>query len=253
MKKSEGLFSPGPFSVPENRMSSVKEATMPSTEEIEKVQSGARERARGPVQGEDREAHLTPTPMLQLTFLNFRHSEAIARRIQSEATNLARFYPRITAIRVWVELLSRKRHQGNRFRLKVGVFLPRRQIMVSRNPGISGAYEDVYVAIRDGFQAARRRLEDMERKRRIRVHNPVVSRAQYGQIRTLYRESPHTGYGFLRAQDGRDIYFQSESLVKGSYDALRIGDWVRFSEEAGDQGPQASSVVRISSHTFKTD
>ncbi len=50
-------------------------------------------------------------------------------------------------------------------------------------------------------------------------------------------------YGFIETVDGREIYFHRNSLVGDTpFEALEPGAGVAFSEEAGEEGPQASSV-----------
>ena len=55
-----------------------------------------------------------------------------------------------------------------------GWVLPDGELAVSRNPAANRAHEDVYVAIRDAFDAMRRRLEDYAAQRRgqVKTHEP---------------------------------------------------------------------------------
>ncbi|MCF8061137.1 MAG: cold shock domain-containing protein, partial [Deltaproteobacteria bacterium] len=50
------------------------------------------------------------------------------------------------------------------------------------------------------------------------------------------------GYGFIRSVDGRDIYFHRNAVLDNDFDRLDIGTGVRFVEEEGEEGPQASTV-----------
>jgi cold shock CspA family protein len=90
------------------------------------------------------------------------------------------------------------------------------------------------------FHEARRQLEDHVRRldRRVKAHVPP----QRGQVARL---SPEEGCGFLRTSDGREIYFHEHSVLRGGFPRLREGSVVRFVEEAGDEGPQASTVEPI--------
>ena len=63
---------------------------------------------------------------------------------------------------------------------------------------------------------------------------------------------PDQDYGRIQASDGRDIYFHRNSLVRGEYDDLEVGSEVRFVEEAGEQGPQASTVHVVGKHHITT-
>ncbi len=47
---------------------------------------------------------------------------------------------------------------------------------------------------------------------------------------------PQLGYGFVRADDGKQVYFQKDSLVSGDWNALEIGTRLRFREQDGENG-----------------
>ena len=55
-------------------------------------------------------------------------------------------------------------------------------------------------------------------------------------------------YGRIQTPDGREIYFHRNSVVNSDFDQLEPGLEVRFSEEPGDEGPQATSVQLIGKH-----
>jgi cold shock CspA family protein len=67
----------------------------------------------------------------------------------------------------------------------------------------------------------------------------------HGQIAELF---PQDDYGMITSADGREIYFHRNSLLNADFDKLREGTSVRYVEEAGDKGPQASSVRVESKH-----
>ena len=48
--------------------------------------------------------------------------------------------------------------------------------------------------------------------------------------------------------DGRDVYFHRNSVLNDEFDHLEVGAEVRFAEEMGDKGPQASTVATIGKH-----
>ena len=173
---------------------------------------------------------------LQISFRNMSRSEALERTIAEHAEKLARFSDRITGCRVLVETRHRQ-HQGNLYHVRIELALPGREIVVGQEPALHRAYEDVYVAMRDAFNAAARRLEDYARRRdhRLRVHEAPPR----GRIVRLYRGK---GFGFIGTPDGREIYFHRNSVVNGEFVRLEVGDPVRFHEESGEEGPQASTV-----------
>jgi cold shock CspA family protein len=69
----------------------------------------------------------------------------------------------------------------------------------------------------------------------VKRHEP----AREGRVARIARAE---GYGFIETQDGREVYFNRNSVVGGSFDGLDVGTSVRFAEELGEKGPQASTV-----------
>ena len=99
------------------------------------------------------------------------------------------------------------------------------------------------MAIRDAFDAARRQLEDYARIQRgdVKVHEIP----DYGRVIKLM---PEEDYGVLQTPDGREIYFHRNSVLEAGFDALEVGSEVRYVEQEGDKGPQASTVHIIGKH-----
>jgi cold shock CspA family protein len=50
-------------------------------------------------------------------------------------------------------------------------------------------------------------------------------------------------YGFIAAKDGSETYFHRNSVRHRAFDRLQIRSKVRFVEEMGEKGPQASTVT----------
>ncbi len=178
---------------------------------------------------------------LQVVFRNMDPSAAIEARIRERAASLEHYHDRIMSCRVAVELHHRHHHQGNLFHVRVDLKVPEGEIVASRAPAEHHAHEDVYVAIRDAFDAARRQLEDHARRRRGVVKEHAVS--PHGRIAELLPDS-----GKIETSDGRMVYFHKNSVVDGSFDQLLVGAEVRFVEEMGELGPQASTVHVVGKH-----
>jgi ribosomal subunit interface protein len=98
---------------------------------------------------------------LQITVRDFPQSEALEARIREKAAKLEEFHPRITSCRVTVEELRKHHHQGRHFQVSLDVRVPGREVVVNR-----AHHEDVYVALRDAFDAAKRQLEEMTSAKR---------------------------------------------------------------------------------------
>jgi cold shock CspA family protein/ribosome-associated translation inhibitor RaiA len=177
------------------------------------------------------------TPM-EIVFQGMGSSFAIEERIRKEAEKLERYHDRITACRVVIEAPHRRHEKGNLFNVRIELTVPGRpQIVVSRSPADHQAHEEPYVALRDAFDAARRRLQDIARRQRgdVKTHEAPPQ----GRIIKLMREQ---GYGFIEREDGVEVYFHRNSVVDGRFDQLKVGDIVRFAAEQGEKGVQASTV-----------
>ncbi|HUI28163.1 MAG TPA: HPF/RaiA family ribosome-associated protein [Candidatus Kryptonia bacterium] len=174
---------------------------------------------------------------VQITFRDMKPSEAVEARILERAAKLEAYYDRIISCRVIVEAPHRHHHQGKLFHIRIDVKVPDGELVVSREPAEHHAHEDVFVAVRDAFNAVQRRLEDYARRQRhdVKVHEPPLS-ARVGRL------FPADEYGFIETTDGREIYFHKHSVLNEDFDQLQVGSEVQFVEEQGDKGPQASTV-----------
>lgn len=103
---------------------------------------------------------------LQITFREMDPSAAVDERVREKAAWLEQFCDDITACHVVVEERHRHQHQGRLFHVRIDLTVPNKVLIVNRDPEERQAHEDVYVAIRDAFDAARRQLEDYVRERR---------------------------------------------------------------------------------------
>lgn len=92
-------------------------------------------------------------------------SDALRSRIEREAEKLEQFSSHIIGCRVTVGKLSARHRQGDLFQVRLQLVLPAgAEVVADRNPGTDHAHEDPFVAVRDAFAAARRRLQDRERR-----------------------------------------------------------------------------------------
>jgi ribosomal subunit interface protein len=180
---------------------------------------------------------------LQITFQNMDASAAVEAKIREKAEKLDRFHEHIMACRVVVEQTAQHHQQGKLYQVRLDITVPGSEIVVSRDRGLNHAHEDVYVAIRDAFNAARRQLEDQigRLKRKVKSHETPP----HGRVAEYY---PEEGYGKIRTPDGREVYFHANSVLNGGFGHLDVGCEVRFVEEPGDMGPQASTVKAVGKH-----
>jgi cold shock CspA family protein/ribosome-associated translation inhibitor RaiA len=158
-------------------------------------------------------------------------------RIRELAESLDTYSTHIMHCHVVVSEPDKHHHQGNQFDVRIDLTAPGTEIVINTESRDNPAHEDPYVALRDAFKAVRRKLQDYEREHRLDVKTHAIPPS--GWICEL---SPAEDFGRIRTADEREIYFHRNSLVGGQFDKLVTGTEVRFTEEQGAQGPQASTV-----------
>ncbi len=62
-----------------------------------------------------------------------------------------------------------------------------------------------------------------------------------GKIKTLTDK----GFGFISKPDGKDIFFHSTNVAEGSFEDLRQGQHVSYTEGQGPKGPRAENVKPV--------
>jgi cold shock CspA family protein/ribosome-associated translation inhibitor RaiA len=175
----------------------------------------------------------------QITFHHLDSSPALETLIRAEIGELEQYFDGIVSCRVAVEAPNPRHRHGGIYRVSIELKVPREQIAIARAPGDQPEHADAYVAVRDAFRAARRKLEDYVRQLKGNVKSHVAP--PHGRIVHL---EPDLEYGRLEAEDGREIYFHRHSVL-GGIERLALGAEVRFHEEQGMKGPQASTVEPI--------
>jgi ribosomal subunit interface protein len=98
---------------------------------------------------------------LQIILRDIAQSEAVETAIREKVDKLDQFYPHIMSCRVTVEMPGKHKNQGKDFAIRIDITVPGSEIVVNKEHG-----EDIYVVLRDAFDAAKRQLEDYGRKQR---------------------------------------------------------------------------------------
>ncbi len=184
-----------------------------------------------------------PVPT-QLVFHGFGPSPALAALVHQNVDRLSRHQFRITSCRVTLDKPHQHHRKGNLFSVRVDLRIPGLQIVVTRSPDLHQAHQDMRVLIHDVFDEACRRLSQVSGRRRDHDRHSEPSRPLIvGRVIRMVREpGVNEGYGFIQTQDGREVYFNGKSVLDKKFDRLKIGVRVRFAEEIGENGPQASTV-----------
>ncbi|HEX9149378.1 MAG TPA: HPF/RaiA family ribosome-associated protein [Thermoanaerobaculia bacterium] len=101
----------------------------------------------------------------RIHFLDSPRSEAVEAKIQARADRLSHFSDEIQKCEVWLASPHGHHRKGDLYEVRIRMTVPNEEIEVRLQPET----DDVYVAIRGAFDAARRKLEDHERRRRAEV------------------------------------------------------------------------------------
>jgi ribosomal subunit interface protein len=174
---------------------------------------------------------------VQVTFRGISHSDALDAHVRERATQLETFATRITGCHVAVE--APHQAQQRPFRVRIDLTIPGAELVVGNTPDENPDSQDAYAAIDHAFELMGRRLRDYLRRQRgdVKTHSHAY---REGHVTKLW---PVEGYGFLESPDGGEIYFHRNSVLHGAFAKLVVGSKVRFVEELGDKGPQASTVT----------
>jgi cold shock CspA family protein len=179
-------------------------------------------------------------PPVQVTFRNIEDRAGLDDYVQKEVATLERFYSRISSCRVVVERPQRAT-SSKLFHVRIDLGVPNEELVVKHIPSLHGTLEDMQTqksrreaksvlvhknpkrAIHEAFQEMGRQLQDYARRQ-----NGAVKAKQRMQQAIVKEILPEEGYGFLETD--------------GHFLRLSIGTRVKFTEESGEKGPQASTV-----------
>jgi cold shock CspA family protein/ribosome-associated translation inhibitor RaiA len=200
---------------------------------------------------------------IQITFRKMAPSARAEGWIRQEGAKLDEFYNRIMACRVVVELPSRHRKFGSLYHIRIDLTVPGGELVVKREPSlhrsiqqkgerkiakhleVNAPHRELRQAIDDAFKEMGRRLQDYARRQRgdVKIHESAPS----ARVSKLF---PEEDYGFLETPEGREIYFHKNSVLDGAFERLKVGMTVKFAEEKGEKGPQATTVRPVRSRSL---
>jgi ribosome-associated translation inhibitor RaiA len=103
---------------------------------------------------------------IQLTFRQMDSSPAVAAVIRKAVERLERLHPGILGCQVTIDAPHRHQLQGRHFQVHIRLTVPGGAVVASRAPTLDAGHEDIHVAIRDAFRAARRELTELARRPR---------------------------------------------------------------------------------------
>ena len=181
---------------------------------------------------------------LQVMFENAEPSVAVRAAIGHEVERLEKYQHHITGCRVAVVAPSRKHRHGAVYRINIWVTIPPQgNIVVSHQPSGDRGHVHVEVAIKDAFAAARRQIEALAQ--RASGRSSSTRSTLMGEFRRFLQKKTTD---FIATLDEGEIYFHRDIVIDKAFDRLNVGSEVRFAEEFGEKGVQASTVQPMGEH-----
>lgn len=178
---------------------------------------------------------------LEVSFRNVTKTRHLEDLIQEKVSALEKFCDKITRCSIAIEKPNATVKNGNPFRVRIDITIPGHEVVVSKEQGNNDKDDPIPAVIRDAFEAAKKQLTKVMHVQRSEIKSHPLQEAG-GVISKLF---PFEGYGFIRTINGRDVYFHKNSILNKNFEELKEGEGVRFFEEDGEKGPQASTIQII--------
>ena len=158
-------------------------------------------------------------------------NELIRRRISV----LERLHDRITGCEITLDAPQKRKVSGRVFRAHLSLHIPGPDFSIAREVAQGTARDDLLLAVNRAFSGAEKHLKRQKKKMsavETKRHAPVL----HGRVSLI---EPELGYGYVNADDGREVYFQRDSFASDVWDQLEKGTRLRFREQDGEKGPFA--------------
>lgn len=179
---------------------------------------------------------------LEVTFRDVRKTEAIEKLIMEKVAKLEKICDYMVSCRIAVEMPQRHQQTGNPFRVRIDIRVPQGHELIIKRESVQGKVSGTLPqTLREAFSAAGRQLKELVKRQRAEVK----THPDQEQMAFVFKIFKREGYGFLKTESGREIYFHRNSVLNDDFDRLEVGTGVRFVEETGVKGPQASTLQII--------
>jgi ribosomal subunit interface protein len=101
---------------------------------------------------------------LELSFVDVDASDALEARVRERVERLDGRFDGITSCHVYISAPHQRQRKGRLYEVRIEARVPGSELVTSGKSGDIGGHEDVYVAIRDAFDALERQLEKWKEK-----------------------------------------------------------------------------------------
>lgn len=102
----------------------------------------------------------------QIVFHNIDQSDALTESVNKRVEKLRRYNGDIIGGRVVLDSPHNNHHKGKVYSVTLELHTPNKEVVVTQEQHDNHAHEDLYVAIRDAFNAAERQLKSVDKKHR---------------------------------------------------------------------------------------
>ncbi|SNR41903.1 HPF/RaiA family ribosome-associated protein [Puniceibacterium sediminis] len=173
-----------------------------------------------------------------ISYSNIDPSPDVADLVNRRIAVLERISDDLTGCDVTLDAPQKRKLHGRVIRVHLNVHVPGPDFSVSREVAQGSARDDLILAVNRAFSAAEKHLKRHKKKMaavEVKHHAPVL----HGKISLL---EPELGYGYVQADDGREVYFQRDSFTSDVWDSLEKDVRLRFREQEGEKGPFAVAV-----------
>ncbi|MBC55053.1 MAG: ribosomal subunit interface protein [Gammaproteobacteria bacterium] len=102
----------------------------------------------------------------QIVFHNIDQSDALTDSVNKKVEKLRRYNGDIIGGRVVLDSPHNNHHKGKVYSVTLELRTPNKEVVVTQEQHDNHAHEDLYVAIRDAFNAAERQLKSVDKKHR---------------------------------------------------------------------------------------
>ncbi len=183
----------------------------------------------------------------EIDFQGMEPSLAVQDEVTRHIALFERRFGRITACQVAVKGPGAHHQTGGLYQISIRLAIPHsKDVSVAHIAQNDERFADFRFALNDAFKRARRQLQDRVRRLQHKVkHHAPRSVAKVARI------DPSGDFGFIETPDGREIYFHRNSVLNNAFGRLEPGTAVSFVEEAGEKGPQASTVRLLGKHLLQ--
>lgn len=176
-----------------------------------------------------------------ISYRNLDSSPAVQALIKKRISAVERINDRITGCEVILQAPQKRKLHGRIFKVRLNLHLPGPDLTISRTVAQGSAQDDLMLAVNRAFSAAEKQLKHQKKMMQaveVKQHPPIL----HGEISVL---EPELGWGYIEADDGREVYFQRDSLTTDVWDQLAKGTRLRFREFQGEKGAFAAAVTMV--------